>query len=139
MKALSVYPVYAYHIAAGNKTVECRSWSTDYRGDILICSTKSHAIYNNVNYPAGHALCVARLVDCVPFTKTHHKGSHLAEPPVGGYAWLLDDVRLVKPFKAKGQQRLFNINETPELFRGSFDDYVQTLEICGLISLQKSV
>lgn len=43
MKALSIHPYYAIGIVTGDKTI-VRTWSTDYRGDILICS-----FYNSVN------------------------------------------------------------------------------------------
>lgn len=39
MKALSVEAGYAMCLVTGLKTVECRSWDTNYRGDIIICST----------------------------------------------------------------------------------------------------
>ena len=41
MKALSVKPPYATQILMFMKTVECRSWKTDYRGDLLICASSS--------------------------------------------------------------------------------------------------
>ena len=49
MKALSIHPIYAMCIVTGQKTVECRSWTTSYRGDILICST---AKKRKVQFPA---------------------------------------------------------------------------------------
>ena len=39
MKALSIIPWYAMDILEGYKTVECRTWKTNYRGPILICSS----------------------------------------------------------------------------------------------------
>lgn len=63
MKALSIHPVYAGLIWAGDKTIECRSWRTDYRGDLLICST-AKKIKDTI---PGHALCVVTLADIVPF------------------------------------------------------------------------
>jgi len=39
MKALSISPEYALEILAGRKTIEYRSWKTNHRGDLLICST----------------------------------------------------------------------------------------------------
>lgn len=39
MKALSIDPEYAMKIARGEKTIECRSWTTKYHGDIVICSS----------------------------------------------------------------------------------------------------
>lgn len=39
MKALSIRSDYAADIMNGTKTEEYRSWSTKYRGDLLICNT----------------------------------------------------------------------------------------------------
>jgi len=41
MKALSVRQPWANLIAAGKKTIETRKWATDYRGQILIVSSKT--------------------------------------------------------------------------------------------------
>ncbi len=40
MKALSMWQPWASFVAAGIKTVETRSWSTEHRGPLLICSAK---------------------------------------------------------------------------------------------------
>ena len=61
MKALSIHPIYAAAIFCGDKTIECRTWKTDYRGEILICST-NRKIKHTI---PGHALCTAKLVDIV--------------------------------------------------------------------------
>ncbi|HFC8533055.1 TPA: ASCH domain-containing protein [Neisseria lactamica] len=41
MKALSVRQPYAFLIGNCEKSIELRSWKTDYRGDLLICASKS--------------------------------------------------------------------------------------------------
>ena len=48
MKALSIYAPFATAIAANLKTIETRSWSTDYRGEILICSTVQDKNYKPI-------------------------------------------------------------------------------------------
>ena len=106
MKALSIHPYYAMAIVAGQKTVECRSWSTDYRGDILICSTakKYHGTI------PGHALGVVSLEDVVPFEKRHLKDA-LMEPKdfhYNNFAWILSYNRLVVPVPVKGRLSLWN-------------------------------
>lgn len=40
-KALSVKQPWAALIANGRKTIETRKWATNYRGPLLICSSKS--------------------------------------------------------------------------------------------------
>ena len=37
VKALSIYPEPVMDIFMGDKTIEYRTWQTDYRGDLLIC------------------------------------------------------------------------------------------------------
>ena len=69
MKALSIEPYYAMAICFGMKTIECRTWKTSYRGTIVICSSsrKEHRTI------PGHALCLADIVDIVPFKRKHLK------------------------------------------------------------------
>ena len=90
---------------AGQKTIECRTWQTDYRGDILICSTnKKHK-----DTIPGHALCVVRLADIVPFEKKHIEAALLTPQDYrpGLYAWILEDVRIIKPIPLKGRLSLW--------------------------------
>lgn len=106
MKALSVHPYYAMAIVAGQKSIECRSWSTDYRGDILICSTakKYHGTI------PGHALGVVTLEDIVPFEKKHLKSALMLpkEYQPNQYAWKLTYNRLIVPVPVKGKLSLWN-------------------------------
>lgn len=104
MKALSIHPLYACAIMTGVKTVECRTWSTNYRGDILICSTAKK--YKDTI--PGHALCVVRLADVVPFKKKHLEAAYLNSVPDGCFAWILEDVRDIRPIPLKGKLGLWN-------------------------------
>ena len=104
MKALSINPVYAMQIVTGIKTVECRSWTTNYRGDILICST---AKKEKGTIP-GHALGVVTLEDIVPFQKKHLKGAMMDDFNPEDYAWILTNPRVIKPFPVKGKLSLWN-------------------------------
>ena len=104
MKALSILPYYAMEIMEGYKTIEWRSCKTDYRGTIVICSSsrKEHRCI------AGHALCLADIVDIVPFKKKHLKGAEMEKiPNPAGYAWILDNVRPIVPVPAKGKIHLW--------------------------------
>lgn len=116
MKALSIHPVYATLILLGEKTIECRTWKTDYRGDILICST-AHKIKNTI---PGHALCVASLADIVPFRRQHLKAAKMSDPEYssGCYAWMLENIRLIKPFAVKGKLSLWNCEHEIEIIDG---------------------
>ena len=98
MKALSIHPYYADKILYREKTIECRSWKTSYRGDILICST-AKKVEGTI---PGHALCVAELVDVVPFDESHLDDACMDEVPYDAYAWILDNFRIIKPIPVKG-------------------------------------
>lgn len=41
MKALSIWEPWASLIACGTKRIETRSWSTEYRGPLLICAAQA--------------------------------------------------------------------------------------------------
>lgn len=109
MKAISLTPDWAMLVSGGSKTVECRSWRTDYRGDLLICSS-SRRISGTI---PGHALCVCTLHDIVPFTKDHLEQACMsALPEKPSFAWLLSDVRDIKPFPVKGRLHLFDVDDS---------------------------
>lgn len=100
MKALSLRPDYAFDVLDGKKSTEYRSWKTDYRGDLLICSTKKK-IPGTIQ---GYALIVCELVDI--------------KKARGGYAWILSNFRTIHPFKVKGQRRLFDVDDNLIKFTG---------------------
>lgn len=104
MKALSLLPYWAMAVLEGYKTVECRTWKTDYRGTIVICSSsrKTHRCI------AGHALCLADIVDIVPFKRKHLKDAGMDQMPDGDcYAWILDNVHPIVPVPVKGKLHLW--------------------------------
>ena len=110
MKAISIRNPYAHFIMCGEKTVECRTWQTDYRGDILICSSASPKIKNTI---CGHALCIARLDSIEPFKKEHLRAACIGDmPETKSFAWHLTDVRLIKPFPVKGKLNFFNVDDS---------------------------
>lgn len=70
MKAISIKQPWASLVAAGHKTVECRTWKTAYRGPLLICSSKGDfEINDGLVSPGGMALGVVELIDISPMTK----------------------------------------------------------------------
>lgn len=103
MKALSIRQPWANMIASREKTIETRKWATTYRGDILIVSSLVPAIA-----PAGSALAIARLVDCRPMTR-HDERAACCTVYDNAYAWILEDIRAVTPFRVKGQLGLFDV------------------------------
>lgn len=106
MKALSAHQPWASMIASGSKTIETRTWSTNYRGDLLICSTRSPKI---MGLPSGKALCFANLIDCRPMTRDDEPAAR-CQLFDGAFAWVLAEIRQVIPFRVRGQQGLYNID-----------------------------
>ena len=128
MKALSIYAPYVDAIARGVKREEYRSRATKHRGDLLICAAartsgdiyhpeelddrmdpaRLHA-YKRINYGwylidwrglyvCGHAICIADLTDCLPYRS-------------GGFAWRLENIRMIRPVPVKGTQNFFNVDD----------------------------
>jgi len=103
MKALSIKQPWANLIATGQKTIETRLWPTDYRGPLLIVSSKKPDIH-----PAGYALAIAELVDCRPMTAADETGACCGRYP-GAYSWVLRDVRKIPIFPVRGKLGLYNV------------------------------
>lgn len=126
MKALSIRNPFAHLILCGEKTVECRSWQTDYRGDLLICSSANPKVKNTI---CGHALCIARLDKIEPFTKEHLDGAVLVDMPDGkNYAWHLTDIRVIKPFPVKGKLNFFEVDDAQIEILDNGDDSLTEAE-----------
>lgn len=110
MKAISLRPEWAMPVALGIKTVECRTWGTKHRGDVLVCSS-SRKVDGLVS---GHALCVVELVSVEPFKDRHRKGAMVGafdDVADGTLAWCLRNVRMVRPFPVKGRLHLFDVSD----------------------------
>lgn len=110
MKALSVRNPWAQLIFEGEKTFEYRTWKTDYRGDLLICSTASPKIIDTI---CGHAMCVVRLNDIIKVTEENYQDfeNDLTPDDIGIYAWQLTDLRYIQPFPIKGKQGFANVDD----------------------------
>lgn len=110
MKALSVRNPWAQLIFQCEKTFEYRTWKTNYRGDLLICSTANPKIKDTI---CGHAMCVVRLNDIIEVTKDnyHEFEDDLTPDDIGIYAWQLTDLRYIQPFPIKGKQGFANVDD----------------------------
>ena len=75
---------YAGWIKAGEKTIETRHRSFNYRGDIVICCGKTNSVGNN----AGKALCIVELWKIRPMKKPDEKAAGVKYDP-GIYSFLL--------------------------------------------------
>ena len=97
-------------VMLGLKTVECRTWQTAHRGELLICSSSR----KTDGCVCGHALATVELVGIEPFTEAHLWDA-LMEPEdmqQGAYAWLLEHVEVVEPFPVKGKLHLFDVDDS---------------------------
>ena len=137
MKALSVKNPFAGLIASGNKIYEVRSWKTNYRGDILICSTQkpenelwkyyidfgfgydtNKVAFESEKVPDGCAVAVAKLVDIIEFDTEEMSRfafvqrkalvEYFGDKPY--YLWELKDVVKIDPFPVKGKLGLFDVD-----------------------------
>ena len=101
--ALSVHQPFAYFISTGRKDLEIRSWTTDYRGELLICATARKCRYQ---LPTGVAMALVELVDVIEFKREHEQRACVKWAP-NMFAWVLSQPRPVRPFRVVGQQGLF--------------------------------
>lgn len=138
MKALSINSYYATEILEGFKTIECRSWYTNHRGDLLICANST----KNDFCLCGRAACIVDLIDIVPFTPDHLHDARMQEMPEGYpqkefYAWKFKLLEYVVPVKIKGQLNLFNVDDeiiskitqtTPDTAHAAMFDFTNTPE-----------
>jgi len=103
MKAISVKQPWASMIARGEKTIETRTWTTKYRGPLLICSSKKPFIQ-----PSGCAIAICELIDCRPMTEADEQAAHCHTYP-GAWAWALAHIKPIEPFRVKGQLGIFEV------------------------------
>jgi len=135
MKALSIKQPFAHLVATGQKTLEIRSRKTNFRGDILICSSKkvydgfvmSKTTYGsnltNAKFETsrlnsndvttaitGHALAILRLVDCREMRDNYEDERDSRHEFIKeSFVWVLEKPRLIKPFPVSGKLGLFNV------------------------------
>ena len=95
MKALSVRGDFIMDMIAGKKKIEYRTWKTNYRGPILMCSTAKKV----AGAAPGYAICVVNLKSIQYF------------PLEGFYHWNIELANVIKPIHVKGQLKLFNVDD----------------------------
>lgn len=127
MRGLTLTQPWATLVALGHKRIETRSWSTSYRGELLIHAAKGYppacrAFADEEHeeemlpaiVPRGVILAIGRLVDVRP---TEDLEPHLSdqERRYGDYApgrfgWMLEDVRELRdPIPFKGSLGLWTV------------------------------
>lgn len=120
MKALSVREPFASLIAHGIKSIETRTWSTNYRGDLLICASKSKAEidwnmvpkkhHNLILMKFGSALCIAELFKIESMQTADQPDACCSIYP-GAMSWHLRNIHKIKPFEVSGKLRLFEVDD----------------------------
>lgn len=119
MKALSVRQPWAELIAQGRKSIELRSWSTSYRGPLLIVAGRNwHSLGVELHGSIGArgvSVCVGTLHDVRPATARDAQKACVRPPSVcsGLLAWELRDVVRVAEVPVIGRLSLFDV--TPEV------------------------
>lgn len=114
MKALSVRQPWASLICSGRKTIELRTWSTKYRGDIVILAGGSPwkgGDHGHELGPMGVSICVVELADVRPFTRDDIPASCVPASLVDDrprFSWLLCNPRAVLQKPAKGRLGLYD-------------------------------
>ena len=125
MKALTLTQPWASLMAIGAKRIETRSWSTPYRGEIVIHAAKnfprwarefaaeptvSKLFEPGYEFPLSRGLCIVRLLGCFPTSevglrqlsfvaggKPSAKELEFGDFGYGRYAWLTEYVRPLLP------------------------------------------
>lgn len=137
IKCLSLWEPWASLMAVGAKRNETRSWSTSYRGPLLICASKRVVMRELVallhhepgmvaalKQPGdkvlgdvvnrlcfGKAVALVDLVDVIPTERiVSFDGDEreFGDYTPGRFAWVTQNVRRINPFPITGHQGLWN-------------------------------
>ena len=113
MRTLAVRQPWATFIAEGTKTIEVRSWKTDYRGDILIVASGRPLKMKNTDgqietLPSQVQVCTVALLDCRLIEEKDLEGACCDICPGEEYAWVLANPRHVQPKPHKGKLNLYS-------------------------------
>jgi hypothetical protein len=103
MKALSIVEPWASLIRSGMKTIETRTWKTNYRGKILLCASR-----NPKSEISGKAFAVAELVDIKEMKEEDEDKSCCFVYP-RAYSWFLKNITKIPLFDVKGKLGLFEV------------------------------
>lgn len=146
VRAISLWQPWASAIARGAKRIETRSWSTRYRGPLLIHAARTtvglalarQTIMGSFLYqaftptehasvrdaidalPRGAIVAVCRLVHCIPTEDVREPPLEMAfgDYTPGRFAWLLDNVVPVQdPLPWRGSRSLFDVEPPADFAR----------------------
>ena len=113
----------------GEKTIEVRSKSTTYRGDLLICSSKNLDL---PGYENGVTLGLVELYDVKPvaeFTPEDWENTRIPlekrKSITKGFGWMMRNPRRVVEFPINGQLGIYNLVYT----KGVITEYPRALVV----------
>jgi hypothetical protein len=113
-RALTVRQPWANLIAAGEKSIEIRKWTTDYRGPLVICAAKAvdpDAMPMLRIEPRGCVLCRVTLVDVRPLKRADWSVACLPRALIDTsmFAFVLESPEFLEPLPVSGALGLFGI------------------------------
>lgn len=129
MKVISIKEPFATLITNGMKSIETRSWKTNYRGELFIHAsgkqlakeflTNDYAIdlikKMDMNY--GNIICRCNLVDCIymdesflEYIKQNPREYNVGEYKLGRYAWIIENIEPICPIPAKGKLNIWTFD-----------------------------
>ena len=103
MKAISIKEPYASYIDRGIKTIETRTWGTNYRGELLLCCSQ-----DKTSPLSGKAFAVCTLKYIRKMRPRDEKLACCYLYPKA-LAWILEDIKPIKPIKVIGKLGLFEV------------------------------
>jgi len=146
IKALSMWQPWASLVGLEAKRYETRSWSTNYRGPLLICSAKKKDLSSlrllrepsfqiglggmlpdlirPRDLPYGEAIAIVDLVAVVPTVELSSNQLSIYEREYGDFspgrfAWKLENVRtLARGWEIKGDRYLFDVELPTRIAEG---------------------
>lgn len=128
MKVLTIREPWASLIGEHIKTIETRSWPTNYSGELFIHAGKYPVPKNNerVNrlisylndspFQYGKIFIRCNLIDCVLIDEDYAASVKKSMPlnydcgdfTLGKYAWILTDITKIDPIDATGHLSIWN-------------------------------
>jgi activating signal cointegrator 1 len=135
VKAISLWQPWATFVALGLKKFETRSWSTPYRGPLLIHAAKRPmtgiekelvhylkdeygdlcACLNDAEFPLGALVASCQVFHCLESGKDFDPLEvdpleyDLGNYEQGRFAWKLLNIKAIKPIPFKGSQGFFYV------------------------------
>lgn len=126
LKVLSIKEPFASLIKDNIKHIETRSWKTNYRGELYIHASLTNYkklnarlelmnLVKKIDTNCGYIICKCILKDCIymdeefiKHIKSNHEEYICGEYSIGRYAWVLDNIKVITPIKAKGKLGIWN-------------------------------